>query len=83
MDRLRRAHRHRTRALRELGLDMPAEVLGRRPRDLAWQVSVMDRWIGRHLDLAGGRCLPPWPDVDPEEDDEREGDGIIELGRGS
>lgn len=62
---------------------MPTEVLGRHPRDLAWQVCVMDRWIGRHLDLAGGCCLPPWTDADREDDDEREGDGIIELGRGS
>ncbi len=77
LDRLRRTHRFRARAIRELGLDVPAAVLDRHPRDLAWRVSVMDRWIGRHLDLAGGRRLPPWSDaetLDDEEEDERERD---------
>jgi hypothetical protein len=84
LDRLRRAHRHRMRALRELGLAVPAAVLDRHPRDLVWRVSMMDRWIGRHLDLAGGRRLPPWSDADvDDEDDGGEIDGIIELGGGS
>lgn len=68
--RLRRAHRHRLRALREFGLVVPASILDRHPNDLAWRVSVLDRWIARHLDLAGGRKLPPWTDeVDPVDAD--------------
>ncbi len=61
--RLRRAHRHRLRALREWGLEAPTAILERHPQDLAWRVSVLDRWIARHLDLAGGRRLPPWTDA--------------------
>lgn len=62
LDRLRRVHGDRLRAMRELGLEVPAAALDRHPRDLAWRVAVMDRWIARHLDLAGGRQLPPWTD---------------------
>jgi hypothetical protein len=73
-DRLRRVHSLRARALRELGVEVPASILERHPRDLAWRVSVMDRWIGRHLDLAGGRRLPPWNDPDEEDHDDDDRD---------
>lgn len=64
---LRRAHRNRVRALRAFGLQIPREIFARRPQDIAWRVGVMDRWIARHLDLAGGRQLPPWDDAEPED----------------
>jgi hypothetical protein len=60
LQRLHRAHRNRERVVRDLNILVPTRVLDRHPNDLAWRVSVMDRWIARHLDLAGGRWLPPW-----------------------
>jgi hypothetical protein len=73
LQRLRRVHRNRERVVRDLNISVPAQVLERHPQDLAWRVSVMDRWIARHLDLAGGRRLPPWTDeMDADEMDEDE-----------
>ena len=61
----------RLRAARELGIPVPAGFARRpgppRPRDVA----VLDRWIARDLDVAGGKCLPPWD----EPDEERGSDG--------
>jgi hypothetical protein len=54
--------------MNDLGIEIPRTVLERHPRDLAWRVSVMDRWISRHLDLVGGRRLPPWEE-EPEEEE--------------
>jgi len=71
-ERLRRAHRNRERIVRDLNILVPARVLDRHPHDLAWRVSVMDRWIARHLDLAGGQRLPLWVEED-EEDRENPG----------
>lgn len=66
LERLQRAHRNRERVVRDLNIVVPAQVLERHPHDLAWRVSVMDRWIARHLDLAGGQRLPLW--IEDEED---------------
>jgi hypothetical protein len=70
LQRLRRVHRNRERVVRDLNISVPSQVLERHPQDLAWRVSVMDRWIARHLDLAGGRKLPPWIDETEKEDRE-------------
>ena len=66
LERLQRAHRNRERVVRDLNILVPAQVLERHPHDLAWRVSVMDRWIARHLDLAGGRRLPAWVEEEEE-----------------
>jgi hypothetical protein len=70
LERLHRAHRNRERVVRDLNILVPAQVLDRHPHDLAWRVSVMDRWIARHLDLAGGRWLPPWTRDEEEQEEE-------------
>ena len=81
-DRLRRAHRFRARALRELGIEIPLAVLDRHPKNLTWRVSVMDRWIARHLDLAGGKRLSAWEDddaEDPETEEDEDLDGDVRV----
>jgi hypothetical protein len=69
LERLHRAHHNRIRVVRDLNILVPARVLDRHPNDLAWRISVMDRWIARHLDLAGGRRLPLWTDAEEEDAD--------------
>lgn len=68
--RLRRLHRDRLNAIRQLRIRIPDGAFSRHPGNLAWRVAVMDRWIARDLNLAGGRRLPPWEDPFDEEEEE-------------
>lgn len=60
--RLLRQLEDRRNALRLLGIRIPARALARHPGNLAWHIALMDRWLARDLDLAGGRHLPGWDD---------------------
>jgi hypothetical protein len=68
--RLRRLHRDRLNTIRQLRIRLPDGAFSRHPGNLAWRVAVMDRWIARDLNLAGGRRLPPWDDPFVDEEDE-------------
>jgi hypothetical protein len=60
--RLLRQLEDRRNALRLLGIRIPARALERHPDNIAWRIALMDRWLARDLDLAGGRHLPGWDD---------------------
>ena len=70
--RLRRLHHDRLNAIRQLRIRIPDGAFSRHPGNLAWRVAVMDRWIARDLNLAGGRRLPPWEDPFTDEEEEEE-----------
>lgn len=58
--RLLRQLEDRRNAIRILGIRIPARTLARHPDNIAWRIALMDRWLARDLDLAGGRHLPGW-----------------------
>ncbi len=56
----------RRRAIRSLGLIEPPHLVVGPPATLARRIARLDRWIGRELDLAGGKRFPAWEDEEGE-----------------
>lgn len=65
---LRRLLDRRRRAIRSLGLIPPRDLARGSPETLARRIARLDRWLGRELDLAGGKRFSP-----PEDDDSEDG----------
>jgi hypothetical protein len=64
---LRRLLDRRRRAIRSLGLTPPRDLAQGTPETLARRIARLDRWLGRELDLAGGKRFSAPEDEDGEE----------------